>query len=62
LSHDGNEFISTKIEAIDAQEEEEPVSETFTGTEVEQEVSSVYVCPSSGSFHTPHYLPVVLTP
>lgn len=45
LSHDGNEFTSTKIEAIDAQEEEEPVSKTFTASEVGREVSSVYVCP-----------------
>jgi hypothetical protein len=62
-SHDGSEFVSTKIEAGDEQEEEEePVSETFTGTEVEQEVSSMSVCPSLGSFHIHPYLPLVLTP
>jgi hypothetical protein len=65
LSHDGNAFTSTKIEAIDTQEVAEPVLKTFTGTAVVQEVSSVCVCvcvcPSSGSFHTPYYLPVLLT-
>ncbi|XP_023719023.1 uncharacterized protein LOC111870741 isoform X5 [Cryptotermes secundus] len=40
LSHDGNEFISTKIEAIDPQEEDGQVSKTFTGTEVGQESRS----------------------
>jgi hypothetical protein len=64
LSHDGNEVIITKTEAIDAQEEESPLSETFTGSEIGQEVSCVCVGGGGGvvsSFNTLQYLPVVLT-
>jgi hypothetical protein len=44
LSHDGNEVTGTKTEAIGAQEEEAPLSKTFTGTGIGQEVSCMYVC------------------
>jgi hypothetical protein len=43
LSPDGNEVTSTKPEAIDAQEEETPLSKPFTGTEIGQEVSCMCV-------------------
>jgi hypothetical protein len=61
LSRDENEVISTKTEAVDAQEEEMSLSETFTGTGIRQEVSCTYECLCFlGSFHTHPYLPLVL--